>query len=477
MGLQDCVCPDIRPHWKLVQAVDSDRVVLKAIACERQFQFSSLEAFVLRHFTGDLTVSQIQLRCEKTFQVSATFVEDIIERLVALGILENFTAEGQAAPNPVSQSRSLALKAAVQWIQHPEGHWILRNPQDITYLQFSDRDKQVVDHLQSLSPKAVATQFELSLSYIKHLLHLLAATGMLEGTQPAKPPKRKFTPMRLLFFKFKLFNPDRWLTHTLPYLRWIWTRSCFWALCGLLTWAIAIGLSQRAEILVAGQELWTHYQTALAIPFGLLAMLVVTLHELGHAFTLKHYGGIVPEVGLMFMFFMPAAYTNTTDSYSLTKRSQRVLVVGAGLLVQVTIAALALGLWNLTGTGTWLHTTSYLLMMSALFTIALNLNPLSKFDGYYLAVAMTGINNLRSRAFNLYAHWLRGLPIHEKPRDRWILATYAPFSLGYSLLVFGFLLIHMADWLLTHTPAIALTFLFLWAIYFYAPFTAKQAEV
>lgn len=475
MGLQDCVCPDIRRHWKLVQAVGSDRVVLKAITCERQFQCSSLEAFVLLHFTGDFTVSQIQARCEKQFQVPATFVENLIHRLVASEILENFTAEGQSTSNSVSQSRSLALKAAVQWIQHPEEYWILRNPEDFTYLQFSDRDKQVVDSLQSLPPVEVAAQFELDLSYVKHLVRLLAATGMLKGTQPTKPPKGKFTPMRLLFFKFRLFNPDRWLTHTLPYLRWIWTRSCFWALCGLLTWAIAIGLSQRVEILAAGQELWQHHQTSLALPFGLLAMLVVTLHELGHAFTLKHYGGIVPEVGLMFMFFMPAAYTNTTDSYSLIKRSQRVLVVGAGLLVQLIIAALALGLWNLTGAGTWLHTTSYLLMMSAMFTIALNLNPLSKFDGYYLSVAITGINNLRSRAFNLYAHWLRGLPIHERSRDRWILAAYAPLSLGYSLLVFGFLLIHTADWLLTHIPAIALSFLLLWAIYFYAPWSAKRA--
>jgi putative peptide zinc metalloprotease protein len=54
-------------------------------------------------------------------------------------------------------------------------------------------------------------------------------------------------------------------------------------------------------------------------------MAVVTLHELGHAFTLKYYGGIVPEIGLLIMMLMPAAYTNTTDSYCLVKRRQRIL--------------------------------------------------------------------------------------------------------------------------------------------------------
>ncbi|MGB3518551.1 MAG: hypothetical protein WBA43_18990 [Elainellaceae cyanobacterium] len=29
---------------------------------------------------------------------------------------------------------------------------------------------------------------------------------------------------------------------------------------------------------------------------------VVTLHELGHAFTLKHYGGVVPAMGLISYF-------------------------------------------------------------------------------------------------------------------------------------------------------------------------------
>jgi putative peptide zinc metalloprotease protein len=205
-------------------------------------------------------------------------------------------------------------------------------------------------------------------------------------------------------------------------------------------------------------------------------MLVVSIHELGHAFTLKHYGGIVPEIGLLFMCFMPGCYTDTTDSYCLVKRRQRTLVVAAGVLCQLIIWAIALWLWNLSNPDTWLHTTSYLLMVAALFTVALNLNPMSKFDGYYLAVAITGINNLRSRSFQFYSNLFRLKLSPEQISDRLILAAYAPFSFFYILFVFGHLWFGIGDWLLSNIPMTALIIILLWAIYFFYPHSSKQAH-
>ncbi|MBW4650638.1 MAG: hypothetical protein KME06_18400 [Kastovskya adunca ATA6-11-RM4] len=205
------------------------------------------------------------------------------------------------------------------------------------------------------------------------------------------------------------------------------------------------------------------------LPFGLLAMLVVTIHELGHALTLKHYGGIVPEIGLLFMFLMPAAYTNTSDAYCLVKRRQRVFVVAVGVLTQLVIGAIALWLWHLSVESSWLHPTSYLLLVASLFTVALNLNPLAKFDGYYLAVALTGINNLRSRSFELYANLLKGSPIEERKSDRLVLATYAPFSLLYILCVFGSLFSFVTHWTLANIPMTAFVLLLVWAIYYIFP--------
>jgi len=481
---QDWLCPDLTQYWTLAKVRDSNNIILRAIEGQEKFRFSPIEGYTLRYFTGQYTVRQIQQFAQQEFpNADPNLLVNLLQKLISHKILAfDETQENRKAnqpqytsPSSTPNPHSPRLKSGVHWLYHPEDYWILRNPvagthrgllqQDIpilTFLQVNPHDKAIIDQLATLPPN------KLSNPKLRYLLQLLTATAMLEGTQPPKPRRRKFTPIQLLFFKVSLFNPDPWLTQHIDKLRFLYSRPFAFFLCLFLAFSIVFGLHQHLEILYQGQQLWQHYSASLILPFILLTALVVTLHELGHAFTLKQYGGIVPEMGFLFMCLFPAAYTNTTDSYCLS-RWQRILVVGAGILVQITLAAIALWLWNLSTTGNWLHTTSYLLMIASLFTIALNLNPLAKFDGYYLAVAITGINNLRNRAFSFYAHLLTGKPINETRRDSWILAAYAPLSLAYIWFVFGFLFLRITDWILLNIPTTAFLLLLIWAIYFYFP--------
>jgi putative peptide zinc metalloprotease protein len=471
----DWICPDISTYWQLAKVRGQDQVILKSIHSERQFRFSIPEGYALQYFTGQLTVDQIQGCCQQQFQdaisnnlaISSHLVIELLQKLIALGILA--LPDAQAHPTPTSPNQLPQLKACVQWIRHPDGYWILRNPEDVTFLQVSDRDKSVISQFGQQPLATIASSYNITRDELRYLLQLLTATAMLSGTKPPKHTRRKFNPLQLLSFKIRLFNPDAWLTRHVNKLRWIWTTSFCSILCFFLAWSMLVGLNQSAEIFATGQQLWTTQGRHILLPFALLMMLVVSLHELGHAFTLKHYGGIVPEIGLLFMCFMPGCYTNTTDSYCLVKRQQRTFVVAAGVLVQLIIWAIALWVWNFSNPNTWLHTFSYLLMVAALFTVALNLNPLSKFDGYYLAVALSGINNLRSRSFQFYGNLLRFQPSSEYLRDALILAAYAPFSFAYILLVFSHLWLGLGDWVFTHIPVTALFLFGLWVIYFYSP--------
>ncbi|MBD1903892.1 efflux RND transporter periplasmic adaptor subunit [Trichocoleus sp. DQ-A3] len=463
------ICPDLTADWKLGKLRNSDEFVLQSLEGNRRIRFSATEGYALQSFTGRFTVGQVQERCQQQLgnAISPDFVSQLLSKLVVVDILTLSDAEESPTPG----ASGSVLKACVQWIKHPDGYWILRNPEDVTFIQVDDTGKAVISDLGQRQLEAIAQKYNISTQELRKLLQQLAATGMLVGTKPQKPSRGKFTPMQLLFFKLSLFNPDRWLSRHVDKLHWIWTRTFALLLCFFLGWSSAIAFSHSTDILLAGQQLMRTQGGSLMLPFGLLAMLVVTLHELGHAFTLKYYGGIVPEVGMMFMFLIPAAYTNTTDAYCLVKRRQRVLVVAAGVICQVAIAAGAFWMWQISSM--WLHTTSFLLMAAALFTVAVNLNPLSKFDGYYLAVAMSGINNLRSRSFGFYGNLLQGRSTNEKPGDQAFLAAYAPFSLLYSLLVFGSLLGLVTGWTLTNIPTIAIILLTLWAIYFYWPSTSK----
>lgn len=212
-------------------------------------------------------------------------------------------------------------------------------------------------------------------------------------------------------------------------------------------------LASSAEVAASHQQLLTAGKIDNAIKIVLMTMLVIALHELGHAFTLKHYGGIVKEIGLLFMCLIPGCYTDTTDQYSLVRRKQRVLVVAAGVLIQVTIWAVAVWIWLLSQGNLVGHQISYLLMVAALLTVAINLNPLNRFDGYYLLVAGTGINNLRQRSFDFYGDLLRREEIEETAETQWVLAAYAPLSILYTVWAFSYLMSLIGNWVLLNIPS------------------------
>ncbi|MEH2130898.1 MAG: site-2 protease family protein [Nostoc sp.] len=446
---QNWLCPNFATYWKLISLIESEKVQLQAITTKHSYLFSATEGYALQHFTGKFTVRHVQEKCQQQFGdvISPNFMVQLLEKLIKLGIFANPSLAKTQGEN----SRSRLLKSAVQWIWHTDGYWLLRlqNTDNIAYLQVSNYDKTLILQLSQLPVETIVTKYKISPQYLQELLQNLAIKGMLEGIEPPKTP-RKFSISQLLFFKFRLFNPDSWLNRNINKFRFIFTTEFCFLLCIFLGFTTVIAFSKQERIYHLGQELWSSQGYSLILPFALLMMLVVSIHELGHAFTLKHYKGVVLEIGMMFICLLPGAYSNTTDAYGLVKRRQRTLVMAAGVICQVVIWGIALCLWSISTPGNWFYTGTYLLMLAAQFTLALNLNPLNKFDGYYLVEAMTGINHLRKRSFAYYGQLWRKEPSQERNEDIGILAVYAPACLLYII------------WLLVN--------LFFWIWHLYTPF-------
>ncbi|MBP0021644.1 MAG: hypothetical protein J7647_29325 [Cyanobacteria bacterium SBLK] len=483
----DIKCPDLTDYWRTGYLPAAQQWILTATTGTPRYYINEIESYALQHFDGDLSVGELQQSCQNQFgaAIAPNFVAGLLEKLLVWGVIEEDFDLLQHCSAQVAQSEEVRsvgsglpqLKEGVEWIAHPHGHWILRNPIDITYLQIDRRSFEAISLLNTLPPDQICDRCGIPLHQLRSLLQLLAATGMLEGTTPQKPPKKKFTPLQLLFFKVPLFNPDPWLNAPARGLAWIWTKPSFFLLLTFLTGSFVLGIHQKGELLQMGVLFWQSKGMALIVPFALLAMLVVTLHEFAHALTLKQYGGIVPDAGLLFMCLMPAAYTNTSDSYCLVKRRQRVSVIGAGIVCQLLVGAIAFWLWYLATDNSSLKGLSFLLLVASLFTITINLNPMAKFDGYYLAVAATGINNLRGRSFLLWGNWLRGKSSGEEKGKREILAIYAPFCLLYLFLVFGGLFRWLFYWILDNIPITVLFLLVAWAIYYFFPhFSNREAS-
>ncbi|CBN58130.1 hypothetical protein OSCI_3630016 [Kamptonema sp. PCC 6506] len=160
------ICPDIRPGWKLARLRSSEEIILQAIEGGREFRFNEVEGYALRYFTGVLTVSEVQSRLSAEFsRCDRDLVAKLVEKLLAMGIL--------------ARSQGPRLKAIAQWLEHPDGSWILRNPEEMTFLQVSPEEKVAIEQL-GVSQDASAAEFCITHEKLHALLELLAATAMLE---------------------------------------------------------------------------------------------------------------------------------------------------------------------------------------------------------------------------------------------------------------------------------------------------------
>ncbi|MEW6499305.1 MAG: hypothetical protein AB1589_43535, partial [Cyanobacteriota bacterium] len=121
---QNWMCPNLGTYWKLSKVRDSDKIILRSLEGNTQFQFSAAEGFALQHFTGTVTLGKIQQRCRQHFGdiISPNFVEELLQKLIALDILETELApcegeQGQISqPVPNLQSPILNSYDCSEWI-------------------------------------------------------------------------------------------------------------------------------------------------------------------------------------------------------------------------------------------------------------------------------------------------------------------------------------------------------------------------
>ena len=246
---------------------------------------------------------------------------------------------------------------------------------------------------------------------------------------------------RYLFFKIPLWNPQRFL-HGTRHL----AAPLFHAPAQLAIMLIgAAGLylvSRQWDEFSAQTSQLLNFEGALA--FGLTAIMVKALHELGHAYAADRFACRVPMVGIAFMLMAPLPYADVTDAWRIRDRKQRITVDAAGVAVEFGIACLASFVWVFLPPGLPRDITFLLATTSWMLSLAINLNPFMRFDGYYILSDLFGIDNLQDRSFALGRWALRealfglGISCPEVRTSRmvpWLIA-YAYAVWLYRLLLF-----------------------------------------
>lgn len=245
-------------------------------------------------------------------------------------------------------------------------------------------------------------------------------------------------PMSL---KLPLLNPDRFLTALIPYVRW-----CF----GPLGAALWLAVMLPALVLAAQHwsELTHNLSDRVLSSSNLLVMLAVypvvkLLHELGHGFAVKRWGGAVRELGLMFLIFAPVPYVEASSSATFPSKYRRALVAAAGMLVEMFLAALALYAWLYAQPGLLRAVAFNVMVIGGVSTVVVNGNPLLRYDGYYILSDLIEMPNLAQRGVAWWA-WLLdryafgaidAVKPDETPAEQRWLTLYAPLAWCYRTFV------------------------------------------
>lgn len=208
-----------------------------------------------------------------------------------------------------------------------------------------------------------------------------------------------------LAIRLPLHDPDRWLARFVPLLEKLNGRYLCTGLTALICGALILAISdvqalaQDFKRLVSSPSHWWL--------IGVIYPVLKGCHELAHALMVKSRGGHVHEVGLTLLVLLPVPYMDASDASLFSRRRDRLAVSAAGMLMEMTLAALAYVLWSLVEPGLVRDLAFVTALTGSLTTILFNANPLLKFDGYQLLQDAIDIPNLGSRSSRYLQYLLR----------------------------------------------------------------------
>ena len=251
--------------------------------------------------------------------------------------------------------------------------------------------------------------------------------------------------------KVPVLDPDSFLTRWVNHFSWLFSPK------GAVLW-LAIVLP---SILLAGQN-WNELTLNLSdhvlsssnlLVLALVYPVVKAIHEFGHGFATKVWGGSVHEMGLMFLIFVPVPYVDASAASAFRSKQRRMIVGAAGMLAEVFLAAIAMYVWVLVEPGVVRAVAFNVMLIAGVSTVIVNGNPLLRYDGYYILADLIEIPNLGQRGQKYLTYlsdkYLFGAKEIESPDESlseksWI-ASYTVISWFYRIFVTVSIIIFIAS--------------------------------
>lgn len=307
------------------------------------------------------------------------------------------------------------------WEPDPSGQsqWVIHDPVRNRFFNISREVVETLARLDLGTPErvlsAISGQTELTLSeqQLEQIVSFLVMNELvyapdsssqerlIERSKQSKTGIYDWLVHRYLFFRVPLISPDRFLEKTknlvsFAYRPWFFVATLIAALVGISL--IFRNWSQFEQELAA---LWSFSGV---VKIALSYVVVKTIHEFAHAYTAKRYGVRIPVMGIAFLVMFPLPYTDTSESWKLYKHRRRLNIASAGVLSELYVACWATLLWHLMPVGYVKDGLFVLATTTWISSLAVNLGPFMRFDGYFVLMDYLQIPNLHMRSGRL-AQW------------------------------------------------------------------------
>lgn len=215
-----------------------------------------------------------------------------------------------------------------------------------------------------------------------------------------------------LYIRIPILNPDPFLRRTLHYVRPLVSSTAFY----IYTIIILSGFFQLITRFDEFIHTFSYFFTVPGfIAYAVGISCVKIIHEFAHAYTARYYRLFVPTMGIALIIFWPVLYTDVTDGWKLAKRSQRLAISWAGIIAELVLAGISTLGWAMTSPGVLQSVFFIVSSVTWVSTLAVNLNPALRFDGYYILCDLWGVDNLQARAFATtrwqLRKWLLGIEV------------------------------------------------------------------
>lgn len=334
--------------------------------------------------------------------------------------------------------------------------WTLHDPVSNRFFRLSWKETEILVHWPLGNAEAIARSVSGAMGMVCAPGEVMAVaefflrTHLVDAVSPATLAHERAAQRQglwqwllhhYLFLRVPLVRPDALLSAMLPWCGWMFS-PLFWGGVTMLSLLGFWGIALRWEDYRAGLQglLSMHGLVSVAIALTVAKL----VHEFGHGITARRMGCRVPTMGVAFLVLMPVFWTDTTDAWRLQDARKRVAIDAAGMLSELVLAAVASVLWAVLPDGGARQAALVLSGSVWVSAVLLNMSPLMRFDGYYIASDLLGVPNLQSRGYALarwqLRTWLFGYqapPPERMRRSRAIgVLCYAFASMVYRFFLF-----------------------------------------